>query len=210
MNRSLRLLPACILAAFSLMPVTVNAAPTTGFDLDLKDLRRPALPPVTATKQMVHRRKTHPRTPHERHMKEKSPVPVIAPATVTMTNKDTCSLGSNLLAMVAVTIPPQQVLPGFSDAAMAAARYQGVTALLACGLHPAEAYTLRRLLSVRGVSFISLQGDESATQVIQTVAAGLGIPYRKQRSIPLSYLLYDRHNHPLLLTVTDGTAGGKQ
>lgn len=215
------------LSAPALMSPKVLAAPP-GFELDLKDLKKPAAPPVTP-KKTVPAPKTQ-KKPAAATAAAKKPVGIKKPARVAVSTTkpvvsavtpkpaddaaqqvfldgtSACPLARQLLEAVAEPVPAEELLQLISLPVATAARYQGLTAVLVCGLPPAEAYTFRRLITAHEVQLIALAGDEQPAQVIQAVAQGLGLSYRHQQDSPASYLTSDAQGHPLRLTVNSGTA----
>lgn len=227
-TRSRVLLTSCRLAvAVALVPAVATAAPP-GFDLDLKELKKPSAVIVTPKKQTPVQKvsKTAAITkitakkaaapaktiqPPKKLVSPPAPIQTPVPRQgieqiVILDGATACRLALLLLKAVAEPVPPAEVLQGLSLPVAAAAHLQGATALLTCGLPTAEAYTFRRLLEVDGIQLINLTGDEQAIQVVQAVAQGLGLSYyRLLQETPLSYLTNDHQGRPIRLVIGDSS-----
>jgi len=222
-----RLLATCCLcASLALLTAGAIAAPP-GFDLDLKELKKPPTVIVTHKKQApaqkapkasaaartITKKTTAPTKTAQASKKLVSPPvphqtpvpPDVAEQIILLDGKTACRLAQLLLEAVAEPTPVAETLQGLPLTATSAARLQGATVVLTCGLPTAEAYTFRRLLEADGIQLINLAGDEQASQVVQTVALGLGLSYRQQQDNPLSYLTNDSQSRPVRLII--GSSG---
>ena len=205
------LLPSLGMAVALTLPSAVSAAPG-GFDLDLKELKKPAAAVSKPHPRRVEKRKTKTGSAHHKPTRKKTPAThPAAPRLVTLDGATACILARQFLEALTEPVPVEAALQGINmPSAIIAARNQGITVLLACGLHPAEAYTFKRLLKTDGVQLLNLTGDEPPTQVIQTVAREAGLSYRQVQGTPLSYELVDAQGGQVRLTVAGATTGGKQ
>lgn len=205
------LLPSIGMVAVLALPLPASAAPG-GFDLDLKELKKPADTVVKPRPHAAERKKAKTHRTHPKGAKRKlhSTQPA-APRSVTLEGATACTLARQFLEALAEPVPVEKVLQGITmPAASMAARYQGATVLLACGLHAAEAYTFQRLLEADGVQLINIADDETPLQVMQSVARQAGLSYRQLQGTPLRYELTDAQGRLVHLTVGNETAGGKQ
>lgn len=226
-----QLVPSITLAALLSMPA-VAMATAPGFDLDLKELKKPSALPTTQKKRTVSQKPTQPqnkskapaKTAQQRKKEQPKPVATattavppplpssvppaeVAERLVFLDGATACPLARQLLEAVAEPVSLEQALHGISiPSATAAASHQGLTALLACGLPAAEAYTFRRLLEADGVQLVNLEGDEQPEQVVQAVALKLGLSYRQLQDTPLSYLIDDHQGRPIRLKLHRGVA----
>lgn len=221
------LLTPCFLATLCVAPYAALAAPA-GFELDLKELKKPSSTLIAPKKQTPAPKKTQPQPTAKAPAKKSPPTaktthqakqpPKTQPATqVTTTPNEPveqvvlldgatpCQLARLLLEAVAKPVPVAEALQGIATPATAAGRHQGATAVLACGMPPAESYTLGRLLEAEGIQLISLTETEQPAQVVQAVAQGLGLSYRQRQDVPLSYLTNDYQGQPIRLVV--GSSG---
>jgi len=215
------LLMTISLAAPALVPQEVFAAPP-GFELDLKELKKPPVPkkPVSAPKTPKKPTVAATAAKKTAGIKKPAPVavttakPVVATASpkpaadtaqqVFLDGASACPLARQLLEAVAEPVPAEELLQVISLPVAAAARYQGLTAVLVCGLPPAEVYTFRRLTMLHEAQLIHLSGDEQPAQVVQAVAQGLGLSFRHQQDNPLSYLTNTAQGRSVRLTVSSG------
>lgn len=188
-------------------PHSSMAAPA-GFELDLKELKKPAPPllppqklqPSTAPKKARHQ------APAKTAAKKPAPAASPRERTVRLQNGTACDVAQQLLTVLATPVPLEPVLHDIAIPAVAAARRHDTTTVVACGLPAAEAYTFTRLLEADNVRLINLRGDEPPAQVVQTVAHHLGLSFRQKQEHPLSYLTTDPQGDPLLVLVGNGAA----
>lgn len=218
------LLQSIVLAALIASPFSVIAAPP-GFELDLKELKKPSSTLIAPKKQTAAPKKAQPqptvkvpaRNPKTVHQAKQPPKTQPAPQVTTTPHEPVeqvvlldgatpCQLARLLLEAVAKPVPVAEALQGIAAPATAAGRHHGATAVLACGMPPAESYTFRRLLEADGIQLISLTGTEQPAQVVQAVALGLGLSYRQQHDSPLSYLTNDHQGRPIRLMVGNSGA----
>lgn len=215
------LAPIALTLLLNMSPVVTPAA-AVSLELDLKDLKKP---PVTARSKKQATTNLPAKQPATVKAAAKKPVPpqkIVQPVStaqkqvqpapeelgplVLLDSASACPLARQLLEAVADPLPVDKALNGLSLPAAAAARLQGATAVLACGLPAAEAYTFRRLLETKGLQLISLVGDEQADLVVQSVAQGLGLTFRQLQENPASYLVTGQQGRPIRIMLRSGTA----
>lgn len=199
------------------MPAVATPAAAASLELDLKDLKKPpvtgrskkqattklpAKQPATA-KTAVKKPLTAPKVVQPVSTAQKAASEELGPL-VLLDSASACPLARQLLEAVADPLPVDKALNGLSLPAAAAARLQGATAVLACGLPAAEAYTFRRLLETKGLQLISLVGDEQADLVVQSVAQGLGLTFRQLQENPASYLVTGQQGRPIRIMLRSG------
>lgn len=220
--RYVLLLTTIPLAAPVMVAHDVCAAPP-GFELDLKELKKPSVPkkptsapktqkkPATATavtKRPASTKKSAQGvvSPTKPVVAAVSPKPDDAtPQHVFLDGTSACPLARQLLEAVAEPVPAGELRELITLPVAAAGRYQGLTAVLVCGLPPAEVYTFRRLAMMHEAQLVNLTGDEQPAQVVQAIAQGLGLSYRQQQEHPLSYLINDAQGRQIRLKVGSGT-----
>ena len=99
---------------------------------------------------------------------------------ITIAADSICKMGCRLLERIGEIHLPGDMwehLARFPQAIVGVS-YEGVSALLTCGLPRAEEYTARRLLEMKGIRLISLSNDDGVQDAFVTIAEVLGIPYR--------------------------------
>lgn len=137
------------------------------YDLDLRELRRP---PVHRTKSRAPTRKPKPAVtapPQQADTLHDRKIAVTAPF-------HPCQLAREVAEQLNVQI---SALPPFIVAEGINVSTDIRKIAVVCGLEPAEAYTLDRLLAQEGVKLLLLKNDETPKSVIEGVAGGLGIPF---------------------------------
>jgi len=217
------LVTCCLCASLMLLAVGASAAPP-GFDLDLKELKKPPAVIVTHKKQApvqkaptkapAAARTTTKKTaaPTKTALPSKklvsppvpnqTPVPPdVAEQIILLDGKTACRLAQLLLEAVAEPAPVAETLQGLPLSAASAARLQGATVLLTCGLPTAEAYTFGRLLEAERVTLINVAADQPLAVTVDQVAQALGLSYRLLQDNPLSYLTSDQQGRPLRLVI---------
>lgn len=101
-----------------------------------------------------------------------------------------CKLAREVAEQLGIRISP---LSPFLDAESVSVSYDALKVAVVCGLEPAEAYTLERLLARYGVKLLLFKADEAPRTVIEGVAGRLGIFFRLSDAdaaseLPLTYL----------------------
>lgn len=186
------------LALFALcLPPRVGASP--GFDLDLKELKKPSAPPSVSKKAVVttpqKKQAAAVRQPSVQAKKpqvQTTPAPkttqavvpvVVAPTSVepselTLVGGNPCQLSERVAVAVARSVPAGQLLFGLNIKPVAAVQYNNLAVLITCGLEPAEAYTYGRLLDEHQVQLINSTGRESTEQVARSIVDALALSYQ--------------------------------
>lgn len=203
-----------VLAALLTAPHAALAAPA-GFELDLKELKKPSSPLAAPPKRATAPKATKPHATAKAPAKKARPAakvaqratqPALAPRetdelVVLLDGATPCQRARLLLDAVAKPLPVAEVLQGLAVPATAAGRHQGATVVLACDLPTAEAYTFGRLLEADGVTLINVAADASAELTVDLFAEALGLSYRLLQDNPLSYLVNDQQGRPLRLVI---------
>lgn len=212
-----------VLAALLTAPYAALAAPA-GFELDLKELKKPSSKLIAPKKQAAAPKKAQPyptaKTPAKKATstpktvrQAKQPVSTQPATQVTTTPHEpveqvvlldgatACQLARLLLDAVAKPIPVAELLQGLAAPATAAGRHQGASAVLACDLPAAEAYTFGRLLEADGIKLINVTANQPTELTVDLVAQALGLSYRLLQDNPLSYLTNDQQGRPLRLEI---------
>lgn len=104
---------------------------------------------------------------------------VVVPASelVLQRGGDSCQMASNLLSVVAKSVPAEKLLHGIDLKVMAAVSYDGVGILLACNLEQAEFYTYNRMLEVYNVTLLNVGQNEKSADVAFRLLESLKIAY---------------------------------
>ena len=199
------------------VPIQVWAAP--GFDLDLKELKKPSPPPVVARKSKpAAAAKKKASTPTKRSAQPAATSPAAEPAVASVAPPSSselvlkagepCLLAERIAVAVAHSVPAATLLNGLELHPVAAVSYGEVSALITCGISAAEAYTYGRLLEEHQVELVNIRGDETAGQTARKVIDALALPYRIEtdsasKDGTLTYLIpaSQERQRPLRLTL---------
>lgn len=204
------------------LPLQAWAAP--GFDLDLKELKKPLAPSAPAKKKgTAARKKQNVSAKQTRHLTAKTkkttttvPAPpqpslvkaeaVMAPSELALTGTDACQLAERMAVAVAHSVPAAELLHGLELKPVAAVRYADLNALVICGLTKAESYTYARLLAEHEVQLISIASSDSPAQVARAITDGLALTYELETDGQSGTLVYlipgdKERQRPLRLTI---------
>ena len=101
-----------------------------------------------------------------------------------------CLLTREVAEQLGVSI---SALSTFLGAESISLYHENIKVAVVCGLAPAEAYTVGRMLALQGVKLLAFKTDEEPRNVVEALAAGLGIPFSLSTSessseLPLTYL----------------------
>lgn len=109
---------------------------------------------------------------------------------ITVTPLHPCQLAREVAEQLSLQI---SALPPFIGAEGLNVSCDARKIAVVCGLEPAEAYTLERLLAQQDVKLLLLKNDEPPKSVIEGIAGRLGIPFSvavadNAAGLPLTYL----------------------
>jgi hypothetical protein len=168
---------------------------TPGFELDLKELKKPTSPPPAAKKktatapaekkqatsvnkqvQSIKKQKT---APTKKTVLAAASQPVI-PSELALKGGNSCQLAEQMAVAVARSVPVAPLLNGLDLKPVAAVKHNDLTVLITCGITPAEAYTFARLLEEHQISLLNIQGKETTEQVAQKVVDTLALSYMRE------------------------------
>lgn len=165
---------------------------TPGFELDLKELKSPSSPPPAATKKNTSgktvtkkiqpaRQPTQvtkkPKTAPPQQVPPAAPVLAVAPSELALKGGDACQLAERMAVSVARSVPSETLLNGLDLKPVAAVRAAGLSALITCGIPPAEAYTFARLLEAHEIQLLNINGTETISQVGHSINDTLALSY---------------------------------
>lgn len=212
-------------SALVLLAQTVCAAP--GFDLDLKELKKPSIPLAIVKKKTVavqNKKKAEKKTVQQKKPAMAKPLPAVAvehnavkPVVLANTEAselalhlggNACQLAEHVAIAVARAVPATSLLNGLSLQPVASVKYAELGLMVVCGISPAEAYTYSRLLEEHHVELVNITGSETAGQTAQKIIDALAISYRietaaKPSDGTLTYLIpaSQERQRPLRLTL---------
>lgn len=173
------------------------AAP--GFELDLKELKRPSPPPpVNVKKKVVVTEKKKQTAPTKKKVlvtkKKKPDLPKLAvietspqplsPSELALKGGNACQLAERIAIAVAQSIPVESALNGLNLKPVVAVKSGDLTALITCGISPAEAYTFARLLQEHQVYLLNIGENETTAEVARKVIDTLALSYIRENEEP--------------------------
>lgn len=199
-------------SALVLLAQTVCAAP--GFDLDLKELKKPSIPLAIVKKKTVQQKKPAMAKPLPAVAVEHNAVKPVVLANTEASELalhlggNACQLAEHVSIAVARAVPAASLLNGLSLQPVASVKYAELGLMVVCGISPAEAYTYSRLLEEHHVELVNITGSETAGQTAQKIIDALAISYRietaaKPSDGTLTYLIpaSQERQRPLRLTL---------
>lgn len=173
----------------------------SGFELPLKELKKPSLPPSAkrpkaAAKQTTKTAETSARPKKaatgapKKAVKAVAAAPAVAvPAEATPKMHEvvlkpglSCWFAGQVASVIAAPATAPELQKGFRLAPVAVAKHDEVTTLITCGLPDAEAYTIARLLAARNLQMLNINGTESPEQTVEKVLNSLGFSYQTEQN----------------------------
>lgn len=185
--------------ALSSLAFAFQTAASPGFDLDLKDLKKPSSPPAVAKKSTTAtsqkkpsaavRQVTATQPPKRQTALKPKTAPAVTPAAatasvdpvpseLTLVGGDACRLAERMAVAVARSAPAEQLLFSLNLKPVAAVQYNNLSLLISCGISAAEAYTYGRLLEEHQVQLVNISGNESVGQVARSIIDALALSYQ--------------------------------
>jgi len=180
-----------IIPIWFLLTMTSQTSAEPGFDLDLKELKKPSTPLPATSKKTVStttRQKSIPAKKQASVAKKKKPAPYmqtaaapplpVVPSELALKGGNACLLAERMAVAVARSIPAETVLNGLDLKPVAAVIFGNLSALITCGISDAEAYTYSRLLAGHQVQLVNIIGNETAKQVARSIIDALALSYQ--------------------------------
>ncbi|CAH2031759.1 hypothetical protein [Trichlorobacter ammonificans] len=214
----------CLLCGLLVSCIAWAADPS--FELPLKELKKPSLPPSSKKTAVGSGTKSAAKSSEgarsgrksRRHRTGKAeamtaaapdvPTPAVASAPVpaadvTSTVEEVlltpglpCWFAGQVAGVLAAPAPAAPLLRGFKLAPVALPRHEGATVVITCGLPAAEAYTTARLLETRHLNLLNLEGNEAPERVLEQVLDSLGFSYVVEGSAEERQYLVSLDNDP--------------
>lgn len=190
-----------VLAVF-VLNLSPHAEASPGFDLDLKELKKPSTPPAVTKKTPVTKTAvkkqttsvTQPAAQPKKSVSAPKPVPVtqatpvvvsapVAPSELTLVGRTPCQLAERMAVAVARAVPAEQLLFGLNLKTIASVQYNSLSVLISCNIAPAEAYTYSRLLEAHQVQLVNIRESETIGQVARSIVDALALSYQLEKTI---------------------------
>lgn len=170
------------------------AAP--GFDLDLKELKKPSQPAAPKKAAPPKKRKSEAKATTKKTsavadskpaVKQSEtalatlPQPASEPSELILHRGDNpCQLAERIAVALARTVPTELLLHGLDLKPVATVNHGQLDLMVTCRLPDAEAYTYSRLLSAHLVELVNIRGDETAAQTAQKIIDALALSYQQE------------------------------
>lgn len=188
-----RLLAPAVLFSSALILLLAQitwAAP--GFDLDLKELKKPSQPAAPKKAAPPRKKKSEAKaTPKKQpaiadaKQPEIALTPLLQPVPeqselILHRGDNPCQLAERVAVALARTVPTELLLNGLDLKPVATVNHGQLDLMVTCGLQVAEAYTYSRLLEEHQVELVNIRGDETAGQTAQKIIDALALSYQQE------------------------------
>ena len=170
------------------------AAP--GFDLDLKELKKPSQPAAPKKAAPPRKKKSEAKAAPKKQpaladtkpaikQPETTLSPLLQPAPeqselILHRGDNPCQLAERVAVALARTVPTELLLNGLDLKPVATVNHGQLDLMVTCGLQVAEAYTYSRLLEEHQVALVNIRGDETAGQTAQKIIDALALSYQQE------------------------------
>jgi len=194
-----RLLAPAVLFSSALMLLLAQiswAAP--GFDLDLKELKKPSQPAAPKKAAPPRKKKSEAKTTPKKQPVVVDTKPAIKQSEIALTpllqpvpeqselilhrGDNACQLAERVAVALARTVPTESLLNGLDLKPVATVNNGQLDLMVTCGLPVAEAYTFSRLLEEHRVELVNIRGDETAGQTAQKIIDALALSYQQEHA----------------------------
>jgi hypothetical protein len=183
--------------SWTMLPLTPQIWAAPGFDLDLKELKKPSSPPTASKKKPVvvtKKKQIAPTTQQSAVATKAKPAlksqtasvvtaALLIPAELALKGGNACQLAERMATAVARSVPVEKLLFGLNLKPVAAVRYAHLDLLITCGIPAAEAYTFGRLLKEHHVELLNIQENETIRQVARGVLHALALSYQLETDL---------------------------
>ncbi|MDK9717711.1 MAG: hypothetical protein OEL57_07350 [Trichlorobacter sp.] len=192
------LAPSVLFSSALILLVAQISLAAPGFDLDLKDLKKPSQPAVPKKaappgKKRGEAKATQKKQPAVADAKPAikqpkialNPTPQPAPEQselILHRGDNSCQLAERIAVALARTVPTELLLNGLDLKPVATVNHGQLDLMVTCGLQVAEAYTYSRLLEEHQVELVNIRGDETAGQTAQKIIDALALPYQLEHA----------------------------
>ena len=192
-----RLLAPAVLFSSALMLLLAQitwAAP--GFDLDLKELKKPSQPAAPKKAAPPRKKKSEAKATPKKQPTVADAKPAIKQPKIALTptpqpapeqselilhrGDNSCQLAERVAVALARTVPTELLLNGLDLKPVATVNHGQLDLMVTCGLQVAEAYTYSRLLQEHQVELVNIRGDETAGQTAQKIIDALALSYQQE------------------------------
>ncbi len=172
------------------------AAP--GFDLDLKELKKPSQPAVPKKAAPPRKKKSEAKATPKKQPVAADAKPAIKQPEIALTpllqpvpeqseltlhrGDNPCQLAERVAVALARTVPTELLLNGLDLKPVATVNHGQLDLMVTCGLQVAEAYTYSRLLEEHQVALVNIRGNETAGQIAQMIVDALALSYQHEQT----------------------------
>lgn len=191
------LAPAALLSSVLILLLVQITWAAPGFDLDLKELKKPSQPAVPKKAAPPRKKKSEAKaTPKKQpavvdakpiKQPEIALTPLLQPVPeqselILHRGDNPCQLAERIAVALARTVPTELLLKGLDLKPVATVNHGQLDLIVTCGLQVAEAYTYSRLLEEHQVALVNIRGDETAGQTAEKIVDALALSYRQEHA----------------------------
>lgn len=192
------LAPAVLFSSALLLFLAQITWAAPGFDLDLKELKKPSQPAAPKKTASPRKKKSEAKAATKKQPAVADTKPAITQPEITLTSApqpasdqselvlhrgdNPCQLAERVAVALARTVPTELLLNGLDLQPVATVNHGQLDLMVTCGLQVAEAYTYSRLLEEHQVELVNIRGDETAGQTAQKVINALALSYQQEHA----------------------------
>lgn len=192
------LLPAALFSSALLLFLAQITWAAPGFDLDLKELKKPSQPAAPKKAAPPRKKKSEAKATPKKQPSIAEAKPAIRQPEITLNptpqpvpeqselvlhrGDNPCQLAERIAVALARTVPKELLLNGLDLQPVATVNFAQLDLMVTCGLQVAEAYTYSRLLEEHQVALVNIRGDETAGQTAQKIVDALALSYQQEHT----------------------------
>jgi hypothetical protein len=191
------LAPAALFSSVLMLLLAQISWAAPGFDLDLKELKKPSQPAAPKKAAPSKKKKSEAKATTKKQPAVVDAKPAIKQPEIALTpllqpvpeqselilhrGDNPCQLAERIAVALARTVPTESLLNGLDLKPVATVNHGQLDLMVTCGLQVAEAYTYSRLLEEHQVELVNIRGDETAGQTAQKIIDALALSYQQEQ-----------------------------
>lgn len=191
------LAPAALFSSALMLLLAQISWAAPGFDLDLKELKKPSQPAAPKKTDPPRKKKSEAKATPKKQPAIAETKPTVKQPEIALTpllqpvpeqselilhrGDNPCQLAERVAVALARTVPTDSLLNGLDLKPVATVNHGQLDLMVTCGLQVAEAYTYSRLLEEHQVELVNIRGDETAGQTAQKIIDALALSYQQEQ-----------------------------
>ncbi|SJZ71924.1 hypothetical protein SAMN02745119_01447 [Trichlorobacter thiogenes] len=191
------LAPAALFSSALMLFLAQISWAAPGFDLDLKELKKPSQPTAPKKAAPPRKKKSEAKATPKKQPAIADAKPAVKQPEIALTplpqpvpeqselilhrGDNACQLAERIAVALARTVPTESLLNGLVLKPVATVNHGQLDLMVTCGLQIAEAYTYSRLLEEHQVELVNIRGDETAGQTAQKIIDALALSYQQEQ-----------------------------